>query len=215
MTIEVKFTAKRAMFTDPIYKLGGEKTSYAIPTYGALRGMMESIYWKPTFNWVIDECRIMNEYQTEPINIKNASHTGCSLNIYNYLSNVEYRVKAHFEWNPQRPDLTMDRNFEKHISMATRYLEKGGRRDIYFGTRECQGRAYPYSFDADTGAYDDTPTLPMGLMVHSTSRGLFDKNGNRDLNGTNGEYIHFWNTSLDHGIIRFPKPHQCTINRKL
>ena len=37
-----------ALFTDPLTKVGGEKFSYPVPTYQALKGITESIYWKPT-----------------------------------------------------------------------------------------------------------------------------------------------------------------------
>lgn len=47
-----------ALFTDPLTKVGGEKFSYPVPTYQALKGITESIYWKPTLIWVIDRCRV-------------------------------------------------------------------------------------------------------------------------------------------------------------
>ena len=49
-----------ALFTDPITRMGGEKSSYAVPTYQALKGIVESIYWKPTILWYIDEMRVLN-----------------------------------------------------------------------------------------------------------------------------------------------------------
>lgn len=58
--IEYKVYGKYALFTDPLTKTGGEKLSYQVPTYQALKGITESIYWKPTFTWVIDECRVMH-----------------------------------------------------------------------------------------------------------------------------------------------------------
>jgi CRISPR-associated Cas5-like protein len=33
------------LFTDPLTKIGGEKSSYPIPPYQALKGIVESIYW--------------------------------------------------------------------------------------------------------------------------------------------------------------------------
>ncbi|MBR1691779.1 MAG: type I-C CRISPR-associated protein Cas5, partial [Lachnospiraceae bacterium] len=63
--IEYKLYGKYALFTDPITKTGGEKCSYMIPTYQALKGITESIYWKPTLVWVIDSVRIMKKIQTE------------------------------------------------------------------------------------------------------------------------------------------------------
>ena len=37
-----------ALFSDPVMRVGGEKASYQIPTYEALKGILHSIYWKPT-----------------------------------------------------------------------------------------------------------------------------------------------------------------------
>lgn len=43
--IQFKVQGRYALFTDPITRMGGEKMSYQIPTYGALRGIVEAIYW--------------------------------------------------------------------------------------------------------------------------------------------------------------------------
>ena len=37
-----------ALFSDPLTRVGGEKCSYQIPTYEALKGIIESIYWNLT-----------------------------------------------------------------------------------------------------------------------------------------------------------------------
>ena len=68
-TIEYIVRGKNALFTDPITKTGGEKFSYQVPTYEALKGITESIYWKPTFTWIIDEVRILMpiEFQSKGI----------------------------------------------------------------------------------------------------------------------------------------------------
>ena len=62
--IEFKVWARHALFTDPLTRIGGEKCSYHLPTYEALKGIAKSIYWKPTFIWVIDEVRIMKRIRT-------------------------------------------------------------------------------------------------------------------------------------------------------
>ncbi|MCA6069929.1 MAG: type I-C CRISPR-associated protein Cas5c, partial [Endomicrobium sp.] len=64
-TIAFKVWGKFALFTDPITKLGGEKCSYQIPTYEAIKGITESIYWKPTFVWIIDKIRVMKSIEME------------------------------------------------------------------------------------------------------------------------------------------------------
>ena len=142
--IEYKVYGKYALFTDPLTKTGGEKLSYQVPTYQALKGITESIYWKPTFTWVIDECRVMHPIRTESKGMRPIKYQGGNdLASYTYLKDVEYRVKAHFVWNENRPDLVNDRNENKHYQIAKRMLERGGRRDIFLGTRECQGYVEP------------------------------------------------------------------------
>ena len=51
--------------------------------------------------------------------------------IYTYLSDVEYQVQAHFEWNLHRENLAKDRNENKHYFVAKRMIERGGRRDVF------------------------------------------------------------------------------------
>ena len=129
--IEYKVYGKYALFTDPLTKTGGEKLSYQVPTYQALKGITESIYWKPTFTWVIDECRVMHPIRTESKGMRPIKYQGGNdLASYTYLKDVEYRVKAHFVWNENRPDLVNDRNENKHYQIAKRMLERGGRSQI-------------------------------------------------------------------------------------
>ena len=37
-----------ALFSDVLTRAGGEKCSYMIPTYEALKGILQSVYFKPT-----------------------------------------------------------------------------------------------------------------------------------------------------------------------
>lgn len=89
-TIEYIVRGKNALFTDPITKTGGEKFSYQVPTYEALKGITESIYWKPTFTWIIDEVRILMpiEFQSKGIRPIHYHDLYNDLSIYTYLSNV-------------------------------------------------------------------------------------------------------------------------------
>ena len=61
---------RQALFSDPLTRMGGEKHSYPVPTYQALKGILESVYWKPTFQWVIDRVRVMNPIQTQSIGVR-------------------------------------------------------------------------------------------------------------------------------------------------
>ena len=63
--VEFKVTGEYALFSDPVNRVGGEKFTYQVPTYEALKGIMHSIYWKPTIIWIIDSVRVMKQIQTE------------------------------------------------------------------------------------------------------------------------------------------------------
>ncbi len=204
--IEFKVYGKRALFTDPVSKIGGEKFTYPVPTYQALKGITESIYWKPTIIWYVDEVRVMKPIRNESVNIRPIEYGGGNtLSIYTYLTDVEYQVKAHFEWNLNRSDLEADRNENKHYFFAKRMVEKGGRRDIFLGTRECQGYVEPCKFGEDLGAYDDTETLSFGLMFHG-----FDY---PDEAGNNAMMSRFWVPTMEKGVIKYLRPEQCSIKR--
>ena len=41
--VEFQVTGDYALFSDPIMRLGGEKCSYQIPTYEALKGILSSV----------------------------------------------------------------------------------------------------------------------------------------------------------------------------
>ena len=98
--ISFRVWGRSALFTDPITKTGGEKCSYHLPTYEALKGVLKSIYWKPTIQWHIDRVRVMKPIRTQMKSTKPLQWDGGNtLAIYTFLNDVEYQVEAHFEWN--------------------------------------------------------------------------------------------------------------------
>ncbi len=204
--IDFKVTGRFALFTDPLTKIGGEKCSYHIPTYEALKGIAKSIYWKPTFVWVIDKMRIMRRIRTQSKSMKPLIYNGGnSLAIYTYLTDVEYQVQAHFEWNLHRNDLAEDRDPDKHWHVAKRMVEKGGRQDIFLGTRDCQGYVEPCTFGEGNGECDGCGELAYGLMFHG-----FDY---PDETGTKELHSRFWRPVMQNGVVTFPKPEECAIRK--
>lgn len=204
--IAFKVWARHALFTDPLTRVGGEKCSYHIPTYEALKGIAKSIYWKPTFIWIIDEVRIMKRIRTQTKGTKPLVFSGGNdLAIYTFLADVEYQVRAHFEWNEHRPELKIDQNPGKHFAVAQRTLERGGRQDIFLGTRDCQGYVEPCEFGSGAGAYDSAGELAYGLMFHG-----FDY---PDETGDGKLHARFWRPTMVDGLIRFPRPDDCTVRK--
>ena len=212
-TITYCLWGEYALFSDPLTRVGGEKSSYPIPTYQALVGITESIYWKPTFIWYIDAVRIMNPIRTQTKGVKpilfahGPKEAGNTLSYYTYLCDVCYQVKAHFEWNKNLPDLAADRNEDKHYQIAKRMLERGGRRDIFLGTRECQGYVAPCEFGENEGAYDSTPRLDFGVMFHGFN--YPNETGRSKLE------LRLWRPKMEKGVISFVRPEECQQVREL
>ncbi len=207
-SISFRVFGKRALFSDPVTRVGGEKCSYQIPTYQALKGILESCYWKPTLIWHIDAVRVMNPIQTQSQGIRPIDYSGGNtLSIYTYLTDVVYQVQAHFEWNENRPDLSGDRNENKHYFMARRMIERGGRRDVFLGTRECQGYVEPCILMDGSGYYDTLPERSFGLMFHGFNY--------PDEAGRNQLEVRFWSPMMKNGVIRFPRPEECPVLRAI
>ena len=149
----------------------------------------------------------MKAIKTQPRNIRPVKYSGGNdLSIYTYLSDVEYQVEAHFEWNMFRDDLVQDRNENKHFFVARRMIERGGRRDVFLGSRECQAYVEPCRFGEGKSFYDAYPgEITFGLMFHG-----FDY---PDESGTRKLVSRFWHPKMEQGIIEFLHPVNCEIRK--
>lgn len=204
--VEFQVSGDYALFSDPIMRLGGEKCSYQVPTYEALKGILSSVYWKPSITWCISEVRVMNPIQTEVKGIRPINYGGGNdLAYYTYLKDCCYQVRAYFEWNENRPELRVDWNENKHHQIALRMIRKGGRRDVFLGTRECQGYVEPCEFGSGKGAYDDLPELSFGLMYHGIT--YADEAYSEETKGM--MTARFWYPVMKRGVITFLRPEDC------
>ena len=86
-------------------------------------------------------------------------------------------------------------------------LEKGGRRDIFLGTRECQGYVEPCNFGEGAGEYDNEGEIAYGLMFHSFE--YPSESGVETLSAC------FWQAKTQNGIIQFPRPEACELKRSI
>lgn len=208
-SIEFEVFGNYALFTDPLTKMGGEKLSYQIPTYQALKGIVEGIYWKPTLLMIVDKVRVMNPIRMESKGIRPIEYGGGNtLANYTYLRDVRYQVSAHFIFNPYRPDLAFDRNEHKHHNILLRSLKAGGRRDIFLGARECQAYVEPCTFGDGDGYYDNYDgDIHFGTMVHGINY--------PDETGRNQMEVRLWNPVMKNGVIEFIRPDQCTQVRSI
>src|SRR5699024_6965786 len=204
-TFYFKLQGDYALWTAPETKGGGERFTYSVPTRQALHGIADSIYFKINLKKVIEEVKVINENHTETKGIRALVGKGkADLNYVTYLSNPLYLVKYHFEWNEQRPDLEYDRNSRKHEAILERSLKKGGRRDIFLGTRECVG----YIDFITEEEYEETPsyyngqTQSFGIMFHSFKYPIKSGEPLKSL---------FANTVMEDGIVKFKSQKECEI----
>jgi CRISPR-associated protein Cas5d len=205
-SIEFNVWGRYALFTDPLTKIGGEKCSYHIPTYEALKGVVKSIYWKPTIIWYIDKVRVLKRIRTQTKGVKPLKMSGGNdLSIYTFLTDVKYQVLAHFEWNEHRPELKKDQNEGKHYNIAKRMVERGGRQDVFLGTRDCQCYVEPCEFGAGEGEYDNAGELTYSLMFHGFD--YPDEIGKKEF------WSRFWNPTMKNGVIEFLRPEDCKVKK--
>lgn len=205
--VEFEVTGDYALFSDPVTRIGGEKFTYQIPTYEAMKGVLHSIYWKPTIIWIIDSVRVMNQIQTESKGIRPIKYNSPKndLSYYTYLKDCSYQVRAHFIWNENRPELENDRNENKHHNIAKRMIERGGRRDVYLGCRECQAYVSPCRFGENESFYQTSGKLDFGMMYHGITYAdeAYSEETKEKMT------VNLWHAVMDNGVIAFPRPEQC------
>jgi CRISPR-associated protein Cas5d len=85
-------------------------------------------------------------------------------------------------------------------------IERGGRRDIFLGTRECQGYVKPCVFGEGESFYDSIPELNFGMMYHGIT--YPDEAYSEETRGK--MTVRLWNAVMhERGIITFLPPWEC------
>jgi len=135
---------ENACFSRPEFKV--ERVSYEVPTPSAMRGVLEAIYWKPCFRWVIERIDILKPIKFETIRrneLKSkASPRSKYLNIEDnrqqrqalILKDVAYIIYAHQELTDKEIE---GNNLNKIESIFYRRATKGQYfHHPYLGVRE-------------------------------------------------------------------------------
>ena len=90
-------------------------------------------------------------------------------------------------------------------------IEKGGRRDIFLGARECQAYIEPCVFGEGAGHYDDLAELHFGLQYHGIT--YADEAYSDETRGR--MTARFWYPVMKNGVICFPRPEECPLHKPL
>ena len=206
-SVEFEVSARTALFAEPITSAGGEKSTYEIPTYEAMKGVLKSIYWKPTFTWFVDKLRVMNpiKMETRGVKLPKLNGRGNDLAYYTYLMDVRYQVTAHLEWNMNRPEYEQDRNQNKHYHVFAKSLLRGGRMNVFLGKHECIADVKPCSFGEGKGVFDQTGTIEYGYMYHGIN---YPDEGYSEESRTH-LLLDISEVTMENGIIVFKRPEEC------
>lgn len=214
--LELEAYGKLALFTDPVLKTSGNKVSYNIPTYEAIKGLLRSVYWKPPFDWVIKKVRVMNEITFQQMGHtprKDDGSSSCNsedgrykLLEYVYLKDVRYQIVSELKWNNIRrdtegKDFSGDHNLKKHMACAKRFLERGGKLSPFLGVSECHAFVRPVKFGSMEGFYDKSGEKNFGRMYHGMN--YPDETGEKIIQ------TRFWEAKMIDGIIEFISPEEC------
>ncbi|MDY0282000.1 MAG: type I-C CRISPR-associated protein Cas5c [Salinivirgaceae bacterium] len=194
--VKVKVKGDFACFTRPDLKV--ERMTYPCMTPSAARGVLDSILWKPEFQWWIHRIILLkpvkffsvkrNEINTRqgknPINIEERRAQRNSI----VLKDVEYIIEASVFQN----EFDSDNPPKKYAEMFKRRVKKGQCwRRPYLGTRE-----FSAEFSPSTG--DEIPiaeTIPIGSMLFDI---FFDEKGNPSP-------LFFYDVSVINGVLECQK----------
>lgn len=185
-----------ALFTIPSMKT--ERVSFDVPTVSALKGLIESVYWKPSICYVIDKIVVYNPIKFTNIRrnevkskvplsaVKGQMKGTGSPVIYTseersqrsamILKDVKYGIEFHFELTGLKSDKE-DECEEKHYNIMLRRLTNGQFfRQPYFGCREFPVKRIELVEEFDLSQVDNSlkGDIDLGYMLYGLK---FEDNG--------------------------------------
>jgi len=219
--LEVKIWGDMACFTRPEMKV--ERVSYEVITPSAARGILESIFWKPEFQWLIKEIWVLNPIRHFSI-LRNeiTSRQSVKADVAkggNYyadagknraqrhtlaLKNVAYIIRAQQKLAPHTKDPLI-----KYREQFLRRIDKGQYfHHPYLGCREfpacfgpLDGSEKPIPFSDDLGLL----LFDMVYQPHPKGKIKFLKHDGKDPKLMKGEtHPVFFQAKLVGGILHVP-----------
>lgn len=201
--VKVKVTGEFACFTRPDLKV--ERMTYPCMTPSAARGVLDSILWKPEFQWRVHRIQVLkpvnffsvkrnelkNKQAEKPIEIDLVGKDGKPVHRAQrnsiVLRDVEYIIEASVyqkQFDAANPP-------RKYAEMFKRRVSKGQCwRRPYLGTRE-----FAAEFSAPDGSEQPIPdTIPIGSMLFDI---FFDDKGKPSP-------LFFYDVAVVNGILECP-----------
>ncbi|NLF01139.1 MAG: type I-C CRISPR-associated protein Cas5 [Anaerolineales bacterium] len=207
--LSVRVWGEYACFTRPDMKV--ERVSYAVPTPSGARGILEAIFWKPEFRWVVQETRVhrsigyasflRNEvkrkvsyrsaqrwestseaFSADSTDMRTQRHTLALADVaYTILAQVEVREGVH-----ENPAKYRDQ-FRRRVKRGQCHTQP------YLGCREFA--AYFGPADPDEGTIGEC--MDLGPM-------LYDLDYSQEARAAPV----FFPARLERGVVRYPAPEE-------
>ncbi len=201
LTVEIR--GPYACFTRP--ELKTERVSYPVMTPSAAKGILEAIYWKPEFDYVVTMIEVLKAIKWASIRRNEVTSmltldwvrkamTDATLrfDVENdrdqrntvFLRDVSYRIRAQVRPRPHagHPEATYREQFRRRVDKGACFSQP------FLGTRECSAQ-----FSAETGQPPEPITEDLGVMLHSIGYGKA------------GESYTWFDAQLDSGVMRVPE----------
>ena len=201
LTVEVE--GPSACFTRP--ELKTERVSYPVMTPSAAKGVLEAIYWKPEFDYIVTAIEVLKPIRwvsvrrnevTSMVTLdwvrKAMTDTTQRFDVATdrdqrntvFLRDVAYRIRA--QVRPRRhagnPEATYREQFRRRVDKGACFSQP------FLGTRECSA-----AFGKDTGAAPCPVSEDLGTMLHSIAY------------SPAGESYTWFDARLDNGVVRVPE----------
>ena len=199
LTVEVD--GPYACFTRP--ELTTERVSYPVMTPPAARGVLEAIYWKPEFDYVITAIEVLAEIRWASLRrtevtlmvtldwVRRAmadpaqrfdAEAGRDQRNTVFLRDVAYRIRAQVRPRPHATSPEATHREEFHRRVGTRACLS----QPFLGTREC-----PATVTRQTDRTPVSHTEDLGAMLHSITDG--------------GETCRWFDARLESGVMLVPE----------
>lgn len=171
----IRIRGDMAAFSRPEFRV--EKHTYDVPTFAAMRNLLQSVFWHRGFNYIPVFCGIEKPIQKEVLSTsgikKMADRNGKKPIVVThdvrmqmsteYLTDVSYVVVAYITSRPN--EMNPGDNLKKFYEMASRRIAKGqyGRTPV-LGTKECYAETELLDEEALKAASFISKTSELGLM---------------------------------------------------
>jgi CRISPR-associated protein Cas5d len=204
--LQVQVWGEFACFTRPEMKV--ERVSYPVMTPSAARGVLEAIFWKPEFDWCVEQIEVLREIRFFSI-LRNEVNSRQSERVAHgwiadgrgfiaddptqraqrhtlALRDVAYRITASIDLRPHATD-----DIAKYRDQFRRRVENGRCfATPYLGCREFSASFGSPSVDSPIDRTEDLGSMLLDI----------DYAGDGSGRGT----PRFFAAKLEHGILRVP-----------